>query len=688
MELAKLRNIGIAAHIDAGKTTTTERVLYYAKKIHRMGEVDDGAATMDWMEQERERGITITSAATTVGWRDCRINIIDTPGHVDFTIEVERSLKVLDGAVVVFCAVAGVEPQSETVWHQADRYHIPRIAFVNKMDRVGADFERVVDMMQARFPQIPIPVQIPWGAEQDFKGVIDLVGWRAVRWKDETLGAEFMVEEIPRELEDEARRWRARLVDTVSEVDDLIVEDYMAGRKSESDTLKKALRRLTLESKIVPVFCGSALKNKGVQPLLDAVIDYLPSPMDMPPMKGHDPQDGKKVLDRKASAEEPFSALVFKLSYDPHMGPLAFTRVYSGILKQGETVLAFPLGKRSRVQKLLLAHSNHFEEVEKLEAGEIGLISGLRHVSTGSTLADQKHPIVYEAMRFPEPVIHQAIEPRSKADEAKLGKSLEIMQIEDPTFAVRVDAETGQTLISGMGELHLEIIVSRFEREFRVPVRVGKPQVSYRETITEKAEHSATFSRMLGQKAHYAGVTVKLEPYPDGKDVKIHLAQELPREFLDAVRMSVEESFGAGPLAGYPITNVRAMITGVDYREEQASDIAFKAAASQAFQETYARAGPALLEPIMDVEVITPESYMGDVISDLGSRRGKIEEVATIKEQRLIKGFVPLASSFGYATTLRSLTQGRASFAMHFSHYALLPEDERRKLFDYLSFTP
>lgn len=685
MNLAKLRNIGIAAHIDAGKTTTTERVLYYAKKIHRMGEVDEGSATMDWMAQERERGITITSAATTVGWKDARINIIDTPGHVDFTIEVERALKVLDGAVVVFCAVGGVEPQSETVWHQADRYRIPRIAFINKMDRLGADFERVVDMMSSRFLQFPVPVQIPWGAEQGFEGVIDLVGWRAVRWKDETLGAEFMEEEIPGELVDEAKRWRQHLVDKASEAEDTIIEDYMAGQKSESVTLRKALRKLTLANKIVPVLCGSALKNKGVQPLLDAVIDYLPSPLDVPPIEGHDPANVEKILLRETSPDAPFSALVFKLAYDPHMGPLAFTRVYSGRIERGQTVMGFPGGKRSRATKLLLPHSNRFEEVSKLEAGEIGLIAGLRHVTTGSTLADQKNPIVYELMRFPEPVIHQSIEPRTKADEAKLGKSLAILELEDPTFKVRTDPETAQLLISGMGELHLEIIVDRLKREFRLPVRTGKPQVSYRETITKRVEHSAVFSRIIANKTHYAGVTLKLEPYESGKKVEIHLPVPLGREFLDAIRSSLTDSFFAGPMLGYPITKVRVTVTDVEFREEDASDIAFKAAASRAFTEAYQKASPALLEPIMDVEVITPEPYMGDVIADINTRRGKIEELTNIKEQKLIKGFMPLAASFGYATALRSLTQGRASFAMHFSHYAILPETERRKLFDYLT---
>lgn len=688
MDLSRLRNIGIAAHIDAGKTTTTERILYYAKKIHKMGEVDEGSTTMDWMQQERERGITITSAATIVYWKDYRINVIDTPGHVDFTIEVERSLKVLDGAVVIFDAVAGVEPQSETVWHQADRYGIPRIALVNKMDRVAADFERVVDMMETRFSQKPVPVQIPWGAEQSFKGIVDLVEWKALRWKDETLGAEYVVEEIPLELIEEAKRWRERLVNEASEVEEEILEDFLAGRKSEPAPLKKALRKLTLSGKIVPVLCGSALKNKGVQPLLDAVLDYLPSPLDVPPLAGHDPEDEQKVETRKPLPEEPFSALVFKLAYDQHMGPLAFTRVYSGTIEQGETVLGFPGAKRSRAQKLFLPHANHFEEVKTLQAGEIGLISGLRHVSTGSTLSDQKHPIAYELMRFPEPVIHQAVEPHTKADEAKLGRALEILGLEDPTFGVRIDPETGQTLISGMGELHLEILVDRLQREFRVPVRVGKPQVSYRETVTEKVEHKAVFARAIGTKNHYAGVTVKLEPHEGGKDIKIHLRSELPREFLQAIEQSLADSFTAGPLLGYPVTNVRATVTDVEFREEEASDIAFKAATAQAFRDAYEQAAPALLEPIMDLEIITPEEYLGDVISDLGSRRGKIELLEDIKEQKLIKGFLPLAESFGYATNLRSRSQGRASFAMHFSHYSLLPEEERRKLFQYLILTP
>lgn len=688
MDLSKLRNIGIAAHIDAGKTTTTERILFYAKRIHRMGEVDDGAATMDWMQQERERGITITSAATVVYWKDIRINVIDTPGHVDFTIEVERSLKVLDGAVVVFCAVGGVEPQSETVWHQADRYHIPRIAFVNKMDRTGADFERVIDMMEARFSQLPVPVQIPLGSEQGFKGVIDLVEWKAIRWRDEAQGSEFIVEEMPAEHVAVAKHWRERLVNVASEVEDEILEDYMAGRKSEPGPLRAALRSLTLEGKIVPVLCGSALKNKGVQPLLDAVIHYLPSPLDVAALEGSDPEREERKIKFKPLPDEPLSALVFKLAYDQHMGPLAFTRLYSGTVKQGETVLGFPGGKRSRVQKLFLPHSNHFEEVAKLEAGEIGLLSGLRHITTGSTLSDQKHPIVYEAMRFPEPVIHQAVEPHTKADEAKLGRALEIMQLEDPTFGVRIDPETGQTLVSGMGELHLEIIVDRIQKEFRVPVRVGKPQVSYRETVTERVERKATFAKVIGTKSHYAAVTVRVEPHEGGKDARVKLKDEIPREFLQAIETTLSESFSAGQLLGFPVANVRATVTEVEFREEEASDIAFKAATSQAFREAYEQASPALLEPIMDLEIITPEEYLGDVISDLGSRRGKIELLENIKEQKLVKAFLPLSQSFGYATALRSVSQGRASFAMHFSHYSLLPEEERRKLFQYLILTP
>ncbi|MBN2379452.1 elongation factor G [candidate division WOR-3 bacterium] len=685
MDLNKLRNIGIAAHIDAGKTTSTERILYYAKKIHKMGEVDDGSATMDWMQQERERGITITSAATTVGWKDYQINIIDTPGHVDFTIEVERALKVLDGAVVVFCAVGGVEPQSETVWHQADRYKIPRIAFVNKMDRVGADFERVIDMMEVRFNQMPVPVQIPWGSEQTYKGIIDLVEWKAIQWKDESLGAEYVIVNIPKEMMEEAKRWRERLVNKVCETDDTIVADYMAERQTDAKILTKALREFTVNNKIVPVLCGSALKNKGIQPLLDAVISYLPSPLDVPPIEGHDPEDENRILKLLPSTDEPFSALVFKLAHSQHMGPLAFTRVYSGRLEHGKTIMSFPGAKRSRATKLFIAHSNHFQEVPKLEAGEIGLVAGLRHVTTGSTLADQKHPIIYETMHFPDPVIHQSIEPQTKADETRLAKSLTILELEDPTFKVRTDPETGQLLVSGMGELHLEIIVDRLKREFRVPVRTGKPQVSYRETVTQKVEHSSVFSKIIGTTTHYAGVSLKLEPREQGIEVKIHMPQELPREFLDAIRKSLEDGMIAGPMLGYSITNLKVTVVGAQFREEEASEVAFKAVAAQAFREAYEKAGPALLEPIMDVEVISPEEYMGDIICDLNSRRGRIEVVENIKEHKLIKAFVPLAASFGYATTLRSLSQGRASFAMHFSHYALLPEEERRKLFDYLA---
>lgn len=685
--LDKIRNIGIAAHIDAGKTTTTERILYYSGKIHRMGEVDEGSATMDWMEQEKERGITITAAATTVYWSKepagerYRINIVDTPGHVDFTIEVERSLKVLDGTIIVFCGVGGVEPQSETVWHQADKYHVPRIAFVNKLDRIGSDFFRIVRMMEEKFKQKPVPIQLPLGSEDDFKGVIDVIEEKAYVWLDETLGVERKQIPVPDEKKGLLKEYRERLIEVVSDFDEELLRKYLAGEAITVDDIRRALRKGTLAIKLVPVLCGSALKNKGIQKLLDAVIDYLPSPLDVLPAIGIHPKT-KSEEKRLADPRLPFSGLIFKIANDPHRGLLSYLRVYSGKIRQGDSVLVIPPMERVRIQKILLLHANRKEEVEKLSAGEIGAVVGLKDVKTGYTLANIAHPIAFEPMEFPEPVVFVAVEPKSKADEPKLNQSLGLLAIEDPTFKVKTDPETSERIISGMGELHLDILIDRLKREFGVSCRVGKPQVSYRETITAEASAEGRFIRQTGGKGHYGVVKLKLQPIAKGIEIYNEIKEgTIPKDFIPGIRQGIEENIEAGVLSGYQIVNIRVHIIDGAFHEVDSSDIDFRMAASIAFRKGFMKAAPTLMEPIMDLEVVTPEDYLGNVIGDITARNGKVTRMETVKGHRIIKALVPLAATFGYTTTLRSLTQGRASSSMQFSHYEKMSEEERQKIF-------
>jgi len=675
VELSRQRNIGIMAHIDAGKTTTTERVLFYTGVNYKMGEVHEGTATMDWMVQEQERGITITSAATTCFWRDCRVNIIDTPGHVDFTAEVERSLRVLDGAVGVFCGVAGVEPQSETVWRQADKYKVPRIAFVNKMDRQGADFFRALKMMDDRLHARPVALQLPWGAEDSFQGVVDLVEMKAVRWLDDTLGAQFQVEEIPSALRDEAEAYREKLVEMACEEDDVLLQKYLDGHRPEPAELKAALRKGTIAMHFTPVLCGSAFKNKGIQPLLDAVVDFLPSPLDIPPVKGVDPDTGE-TLERRHSDDDPFCALVFKIMTDPYVGQLAFVRVYSGTLQAGSYVWNVSKKRQERVGRLLKMHANKREEIDEVRAGDIAAIVGLKDVVTGVTLASKEHPIVLESMDFPEPVISVAIEPKTKADQEKLSGALLKLAKEDPTFKLRTDPDTGQTLISGMGELHLEIIVDRLTREFGVQAAVGKPQVAYRETITQAAEAEGKYIKQTGGHGQYGHVKIRLEPLASGDGFVFENAVTqgaIPKEFIPAVEKGLVEATETGVLAGFPVKNVKAVLYDGSYHEVDSSEMAFKIAASMAFKEAASKAGPALLEPLMKVEVTVPENYMGDVIGDLNSRRGKIQAMEARGNLQVITARVPLAEMFGYATALRSLTQGRGNYVMQFERYEFMP---------------
>ncbi len=685
--LERIRNIGIAAHIDAGKTTTTERILYYSGKIHRMGEVDEGSATMDWMEQEKERGITITAAATTVYWatepetEPYRINIIDTPGHVDFTIEVERSLKVLDGAIVIFCGVGGVEPQSETVWHQADKYHVPRIAFINKLDRVGSDFFRVIRMMEEKFTVKPIPIQIPIGSEDNFRGVIDIIEEKAYVWIDETLGVERKQIDVPAEEKDLLKHHREKLIEAVSDFDEQLLNKYLTGEAITPVDIRHALRKGTLANKLVPVLCGSALKNKGIQKLLDAVIDYLPSPIDVLPAIGFHPKT-KTEEERPADPKLPFSGLIFKIANDPHRGLLSFIRVYSGKIRQGDTVLVIPVMEKVRIQKLLLLHSNRKEEVKMLSAGEIGAVTGLKEVKTGYTLTNIAHPIAFEPIEFPEPVVFVAVEPKSKADEPKLFQSLDVLAIEDPTFKVKNDPETNQTIISGMGELHLDILIDRLKREFGVSCRAGKPQVSYRETITSEATAEGRFIRQTGGKGHYGVVELKLQPIAKGIEVYNEIKEgTIPKEFIPAIKKGVEENIDAGVLSGYPIINIRVHIVDGAFHEVDSSEMDFKIATSIAFRDAFMKAAPTLMEPIMDLEVVTPEDYLGGVIGDITARNGKVTHLESVKVHRIIKALVPLAATFGYTTTLRSLSQGRASSSMQFSHYERLSDEERQKIF-------
>ena len=672
--LEKIRNIGIMAHIDAGKTTTTERILYYTGVSHKMGEVDQGTAVMDWMEQEQERGITITSAATTCFWSHHRINIIDTPGHVDFTIEVERSLRVLDGAVVVFCAVGGVQPQSETVWRQADRYGVPRIAFVNKMDRMGADFDRCLEMMRTRLGVVPAPVQAPLGREQGFRGVVDLIAMKAVIWDDSTLGATFRTAEIPEEVREEMEERRGRLIEAVSETDERLLEKYVEGLAVSGEEIQVALRRATVQLKLIPVFCGAAFKNKGVQLLLDGIVDYLPSPLDVPAIVGVAPKGGTET--RAPHDDEPFAALAFKIMTDPFVGHLTFLRVYSGHLTSGTQVLNSTKTVREKIGRLLKMHANKREEIREIVAGDIVAAVGLRNAATGDTLCHPAHPIVLESLQIPKPVISVAIEPRSKADQERLGGSLAKIAAEDPSFTVRVDEETGETIISGMGELHLEIIVDRLLREFKVDANVGRPQVAYRETITRKVRAEGRYIKQTGGRGQYGHVWLELEPNPRGGGFEFRdrtVGGVVPREYIGAVQRGVREALDRGVYAGYPIVDVKVSLVDGSYHEVDSSDIAFTIAGSMATKAGVKDGAPILLEPIMAVEVVVPEEFIGEVVGDFNSRRGRIVHLETRPSVQVITASVPLAAMFGYATDLRSATQGRATFHMQFSHYDPVP---------------
>jgi elongation factor G len=674
--LDRVRNIGIMAHIDAGKTTTTERILYYTGRTHKMGEVHEGAATMDWMAQEQERGITITSAATTASWRDHRINIIDTPGHVDFTVEVERSLRVLDGAVAVFDSVAGVQPQSETVWRQADKYKVPRIAFINKMDRTGADFFKSVQSMVDRLGANPIPIQLPIGQEDKHVGVIDLVEMKAIVYKDD-LGEDFEVTDIPAELLEQAQAYHHQLIDAVSNFDDEVLEAYLTDENSvTADQLKVAIRAATIADEITPVILGSAFKNKGVQPLLDAVIDYLPSPLDVPPMIGLDPKSGAEIT-REPSIEQPFSALAFKVMSDPFVGKLTYFRVYSGKIKAGDRVLNTTTGKTERIGRILQMHANHREEREEIGAGDIAAGVGLKSTTTGDTLAIESAPIVLESMTFPEPVIAVAVEPKSKADQDKLGNGLSRLAEEDPTFRVESDEETGQTLISGMGELHLEIIVDRLKREFNVDANVGRPQVAYRETISKPAEKiQGKFVRQTGGSGQYGDAVINLLPQEPGAGYEFVdkiVGGKIPKEYIKPIDEGIREAMGSGVLAGYPVVDVKVELIDGSYHDVDSSERAFKIAGSMAFKEAMKRAKPKLLEPMMAVEVTTPEDYVGDVMGNLASRRGRVGNMAPVGNAQVIQASVPLSEMFGYATDLRSMSQGRADFSMQFDRYEEVP---------------
>ncbi|HEX4750002.1 MAG TPA: elongation factor G [Bryobacteraceae bacterium] len=675
--LEKMRNIGIMAHIDAGKTTTTERILYYTGRTHKIGEVHEGTATMDWMAQEQERGITITSAATTCQWRDITINIIDTPGHVDFTAEVERSLRVLDGACAVFDAVAGVQPQSETVWRQADKYGVPRICFINKMDRVGADFYHAVETIVDRLNARPVPIQLPVGAEDQFKGVIDLVGMKARIWRDETLGAKYDDVEIPADLLEKAKEYREKLIEAVSESDDLLFEKFVEGKPVTEQELVAGIRKATIAQKIFPVICGSSFKNKGVQNLLDAVGDYLPSPIDIPPVQGTSIDNPDEHMERKASDSEPFSALVFKIMTDPFVGQLAFIRIYSGKLNAGDSVLNVSKGRKERIGRLVKMHANKREEIHEVFAGDICAAVGLKQVVTGDTICDDKSPILLESIDFPAPVIQLAIEPKTKADQEKLGIAIQKLVSEDPTLRVNTDPDTGQTILAGMGELHLEIIVDRMKREFNVEANVGKPEVAYRETIRANAEAEEKYARQTGGKGQYGHVKLRVSPAP-GKGFEFENAivgGAIPKEYIPAVQKGVAEALEGGILAGYPMADVHVTLWDGSYHEVDSSEMAFKIAGSIAVKEAVRKAKPVLLEPVMRVEVTVPEEYMGSVNGDLISRRGRLEGTEIAGGTHIIKAMVPLSEMFGYATELRSRTQGRGSFSMHFGQYEEMPKN-------------
>jgi elongation factor G len=664
------------AHIDAGKTTTTERVLFYTGITHRIGEVHEGTATMDWMEQEQERGITITSAATTCMWRDIRINIIDTPGHVDFTAEVERSLRVLDGAVAVFDAVHGVEPQSETVWRQADKYGVPRICFINKMDKMGADFEHAVDTIRKRLNARPVAIQIPIGQEAAFKGVVDLISMKAILWNDETLGAEYVVEEIPANLVKKAEAFRAQLVETVAENDDDMLHKFLEGETISPEELRTSLRKSVISLKLFPVLCGTAFKNKGVQTLLDAVVDYLPSPVDIPPTEGTDPDHPEKKLTRQAKDNESFAALAFKIMADPFVGQLAFIRVYSGHLKTGDSILNTTRGRSERIGRLLKMHANKREEISEIFAGDICACVGLKNVTTGDTICTDKAPIVLENIEFAQPVISVAVEPKTKGDQEKMGIALAKLAQEDPTFKVHTDPDSGQTIISGMGELHLEIIIDRMMREYKVEANVGKPQVAYRETIRKHAEAEGKYIRQTGGSGQYGHVKLRVDPNEKGKGFEFIneiKSGSVPREYFKAIEHGIKQAMEGGVLAGYEMVDIKVTLYDGSYHEVDSNEMAFKIAASMGFKEAARKASPVLLEPIMSVEVVVPEEYMGVIIGDLNSRRGRIEGIEHRAGSQVIKSFVPLAEMFGYATQMRSSTQGRATYSMHFAHYDEAP---------------
>lgn len=682
MDIVKLRNIGIAAHIDAGKTTTSERILYYTGSNYKVGEVHEGTATMDWMEQERERGITITSAATTCVWKGYTINLIDTPGHVDFTVEVERSMRVLDGAVSVFCAVGGVEPQSETVWRQADKYHVPRIAFVNKMDRIGADFNAVVAAMRERLGARAIPLQIPIGAEEDFSGVVDLIDQKAVYFSG-VLGQPPKDSTIPPELAIPAKEGRDAIVEALSDFSDDIMTLYLEGQEVSSELLRKVLREATIALKAVPVLCGSAFKNKCIEPLLDAVVQYLPSPVDLPPICGVSPDDPEKVLERHSSPDDPFTALAFKVAVDPFLGKLFFLRVYAGKLDKGSTVYNPTTGQRERIGRIMRMHSNKREDIDSMEAGMIVAVPSLKATKTGDTLCAESAPIVLESLEFPEPVISLAVEPATQGDKIKLSKGLAALADEDPTFRVHTDEESGQTVISGMGELHLEIIVDRLKREFGVDVKVGNPQVAYREAIQRASRAEGKYIRQSGGRGQYGHVVFEMEPLADGKGFEFEdriVGGVVPKEYVAAVEKGLEEAIQSGVLGGYPVVGLKVALVDGSYHEVDSSEMAFKIAASMGFKEAMKKAGPVLMEPIMLVEVVTPEDYVGDVIGDLSSRRGRIEGMDMRANARIIRAYVPLVGMFGYATDLRSKTSGRANYSMQFDHYEQTPAEVSEKV--------
>ncbi|MBT4277777.1 elongation factor G [Candidatus Falkowbacteria bacterium] len=685
--LEKLRNIGIIAHIDAGKTTVTERVLYYTGKKHKIGEVHEGAAEMDWMEQEQERGITITSAATTCFWKDHNINIIDTPGHIDFTAEVQRSLRVLDGGIVIFDGVAGVEPQSETVWHQADGFKVPRLAFVNKLDRTGADFYYDLKTIHERLTKNAYPIQLPIGAEADFKGIIDLIEEKAIIYQDD-MGTKWEETDIPEDMKEKAKKYRGELIEAVVENDEELMNKYLEGKEVSVEEIKKTLRKAVINNKIVPVLCGTALKNKGVQFLLDAAVEYLPSPLDVPAVEGYDPKDEEKIIQASPSDDEPFTALAFKIAVDPFVGKLCFFRVYSGSLKSGSYVLNVNTGKKERVGRIVKMHANKREEVPEIHAGEIAAMVGLKSTFTGHSLTDPNRPVMLETITFPEPVISVAIEPKTKADQEKMGIALQKLGEEDPTFRIKTDEETAQTIISGMGELHLDIIIDRMKREFKVEANIGEPQVAYKETIKKMAKAQGKYVHQSGGRGQYGDCWLRIEPLEDDEK-EFEFSSEIkgasiPNDYIPAIEKGVKEALGSGVVAGYPMLNIKVAVYDGSYHEVDSSEVAFKIAATRGFQEAAKLANPILLEPIMKVDVVTPEDFMGDVIGNLNSKRGQIEEMEDrgqgVMKVKVVKAKVPLSEMFGYATELRSMTQGRASYAMEFSNYAETPKNVTEKI--------